>query len=478
MANLFLDLPVPAGNGTGAPVDVSALGRVKTITVQGDLKGTITIEFSEDGSDYFPLKSFAGKGKISKAFAAQYMRVRVSGYKTGTGNVDVGSDDIGQQFLAIPAPAGDGVGAAVDVSALGTLNTFAIAGDFSGTVTIEISEDNVDWAQCASFSDPGHETVEVVARYMRVRRDGVDPNNPGSASVALGAVNDAAGAAAGASFLGYFGDGSDGDVVLSGDETSRVEAWYNNLDTNGFDVRFINRLFVRDTLIVRAGSHISQSGADGVGTSGGAQRLATVTGTGGGGGNEQVNGIAVTTHGYGGDGGNGGASPGPNAPGSGGASSGGDSVQQTQPRQCHEIVTARTTGRFSGPGYERWGGGGGGGGGEGTGAEPPGDQDGGGGGAGGDVLVVSARNIIIEAGGYIEANGGDGADGETVINPLTLGTGGGGGGGGGLVLLCYESLVNNGTIQAAGGSGGSGSGLGSDGEDGEDGNVFQLQTIE
>lgn len=195
MGNLFFDLPVPAGDGVGAAVDVTTLGRTKTITVQGDLKGTITVEISLDGATFYPLKSFAKKGKMTDEFAAQYMRVRVSGYKSGSGNVDVGSEDFGQLFAALPTTAGDGVGAAVDVSALGTLNTIGVAGDFSGTVTLEISEDNVSWTQCMSFTKPGFKTREVVAQYMRVRRSGVSALTPGSATVNVGAVNDSAGAA-------------------------------------------------------------------------------------------------------------------------------------------------------------------------------------------------------------------------------------------------------------------------------------------
>jgi hypothetical protein len=284
--------------------------------------------------------------------------------------------------------------------------------------------------------------------------------------------NAAAGAgASAASFLGFFGDGSDGDVILAGDDAA-TERWYNNLDTAGFDVNIL-RLFVRGTLTIRAGSHVYLNGANGVAGTGGAQAISTITGVGGGGGSSPSQpGTAVTTAGYGGDGGDGGAGRvgGGTPGGSGGAVS--NSGQESAPRTLIEVVSAKVTGRFTGPGYDYILGGGGGGGGTSNGVEPPGDRYGGGGGAGAPVIVVSARNIIIEAGGFIEANGGDGANGEDVN------CGGGGGGGGGVVLLCYETLVNAGTIQAAGGAKGlSGGGDGTDGVDGDPGNVFQLQTI-
>jgi hypothetical protein len=198
MANVFLDLPVPTTAGTGTPVDVSGLGRVKTVTVLGNITGTITIQFSVDGTNYFPLKTFTKPGKFSLAFAAEYMRVKLAGLGSGAENVDVGSDDIGQQFVTLPAPAGDGVGASQDVSALGTLNTIAVTGSFGGTVTIEISEDGNNWAQAGSFSKAGYKTAEFVAQFMRVRRSGVGSGGGGTPSIAVGAVNDSASGGAGA----------------------------------------------------------------------------------------------------------------------------------------------------------------------------------------------------------------------------------------------------------------------------------------
>jgi hypothetical protein len=196
MANLFIDLPLPAGDGTGAAQDVSSMGRVKTITVQGDLRGNVTIEFSIDGVEYFPIKSFVNKGKETLDLAANWMRTRVSGYQGGTANADVASNDVGSSSVAVPAPPADGTGAPVDVSALGTFNTVAVSGDFRGTVTIEISVDGVDYTECMSFSKPGFYSKEFVAQFMRVKRSGSAVlGGPGTATVNVAAVNDAAGAA-------------------------------------------------------------------------------------------------------------------------------------------------------------------------------------------------------------------------------------------------------------------------------------------
>jgi hypothetical protein len=199
VANVFVDLPLPAGDGTGAPVDASSLGRIKTVTIQGtfrDSRGqgpSISIEYSTDGSKYMQAVTFTAPGKKKIEVAAMWLRTRVQGTKAGipnNANVDVGAADDGAQAVSLPATAGSGVGAAVDVSALGTFNTIVCSGDFSGSVIIEISEDNIDWAQCLTFTKTGGKSKEFVAQYMRVRRSGVSNQNPGTATVGVAAIND------------------------------------------------------------------------------------------------------------------------------------------------------------------------------------------------------------------------------------------------------------------------------------------------
>jgi hypothetical protein len=191
MANLFTNLAVPAGDGVGASVDTRAYGRKRTITIQGNFVATLTIEFSQDNTNFFPLMSFTNAGRKTVDIAAAYMRVRRSGTVGGTANVDVGSDDSGGEYVALPVPANDGAGAAVDVLAFGTFNTVVASGTFTGTITIEISEDNTVWAQKMSFNGPvSWASMEFVARYMRVRRVGTDPLLLGTGTVFVGAIND------------------------------------------------------------------------------------------------------------------------------------------------------------------------------------------------------------------------------------------------------------------------------------------------
>jgi hypothetical protein len=197
VANLFTNLAVPAGDGVGASVDTRAYGRIRTITVQGTFVSNITIEFSQDNTNFFPLMSFTNAGRKTVEIAAAYMRVRQSGLVGGTANVDVGAEDSGGDYITLPTPANDGVGAAVDVLTFGTFNTVVVSGTFTGTVIIEISEDNTVWAQKLSFNGPvAWGSTIFVARYMRVRRVGTDRLLPGTGTVFVGAIRDAGASAA------------------------------------------------------------------------------------------------------------------------------------------------------------------------------------------------------------------------------------------------------------------------------------------
>ena len=195
MANVFLNLPAPAGNGTGAAVDTSTLGKDRTITVQDAFRGAVNIQFSNDSvaGPWATVATFNEGGKKTIPLAGQFMRVERVGVpdtNPGLPVVEVASSDIGGLYLNLPAPAADGVGAAADVSLLGTFNTVTCLDAFKGSVIIEISEDNVTWAQAMVFTAPGWQSKNFVAQYMRVRRSGVPSIAPGLPNVDVGAIND------------------------------------------------------------------------------------------------------------------------------------------------------------------------------------------------------------------------------------------------------------------------------------------------
>lgn len=192
MANVFANLPAPAGDGTGAAVDTSGFSARKTITILGPFTATITIEVSEDNVDWAPLFSSTKSGKFCKSVAAAYMRVRVSGLVVGPAfspNIDVAADQtVDALFGALAVPAGDGVGASLDVRLYPEVFSLVFAGTWTGSITIEISQDNVAWVPLFSTDINGLRIKEATIGYMRVRRAGVGAV-PGTPTITVGAAN-------------------------------------------------------------------------------------------------------------------------------------------------------------------------------------------------------------------------------------------------------------------------------------------------
>ncbi|MBT8452966.1 MAG: hypothetical protein KJO40_13440 [Deltaproteobacteria bacterium] len=112
-------LPLPALNGTGAPVDVSALGVYTTVVVAGTWeRGLITVESSEDGNDWAACGPSYQSGSTQRSgeVIANFMRTRVAGRRAG------------DAFSASVS-----VGAVNDPSAAGGPPTGPAGGDLSGT---------------------------------------------------------------------------------------------------------------------------------------------------------------------------------------------------------------------------------------------------------------------------------------------------------------------------------------------------------
>lgn len=286
-----------------------------------------------------------------------------------------------------------------------------------------------------------------------------------------------------------FGNGEDGDVVISaGIVTLTQDMYYNNLTISGTGQLRPNgfRVFVKNNLdLSNAGADaIIINGIDGLnaatnaGATGGSPYVASTLGanTGGGTGATGVVGagaIAVATTGTtpsnGGSSGAGGA-------GGNGVSAGGAlraastaTVSIDFARFTYDIIRGVTLVQAGAGGP---GGSSGGGDGVNTG------RGGGGGGAGGGVLYIAARNIIksaLTSARAICACGGKGGNGASSIVGNNGGGGGGAGGGGGYVILFYETLagpVIADLIQASGGdsgAGGNGFGTGVGGSSGSGG---------
>ncbi len=197
MGNLFFNLPLPAGNGPGAAVDVSSLGAPRTIECVGSFVGaTIAIEASSDGGATFsPLTSFQNKGGEQVLPAVvQFVRTLVSGRKLTvpfSANVDIAANDGGSLFAVLPLPVQNGAGVAVDLSAFGNLTTVNVTGAFAGaSVAVEISEDNLAWAPLVAFGGQGGiKTKDVTAAWARANVSGRKTAVPFGAVVAIGAAD-------------------------------------------------------------------------------------------------------------------------------------------------------------------------------------------------------------------------------------------------------------------------------------------------
>ncbi len=190
MANIFVNIPVPAGNGSGAPVDMAAFGLSKTISTSGQFVATVNIEISNEliPTKWAPVATFNNPDGLVVEVACKWMRATVYGYRSGIPTCDVGGTDDGTLIASIPATAGDGNGPSVDISALGVFKTITVGGQFRGNVQIEISTDGITrWSQVGfGFGNPGQQSQVVAVKHMRVVRSGVPQLDPGFPIVDVG----------------------------------------------------------------------------------------------------------------------------------------------------------------------------------------------------------------------------------------------------------------------------------------------------
>jgi hypothetical protein len=284
--------------------------------------------------------------------------------------------------------------------------------------------------------------------------------------------------------LNLFGDGSDGDVVISAPTSLSKDMFYNDLTINNGITLTSNgfRIYVKGTLtnngtISNPGGNGGNSSAGVGGTAGAAGAAGTLGGGGAGAIGATCTGNGSYTNGnngdalansIGGDGGNGGAAQTTN-PATAGIK-GVQTASKTTPRSIgladEMIETGATVAIMKG------GVGGGSGGASSNSTGTPVAQSGGAGGGAG-IIFISGKTIVNA--GSISAKGGDAG-----TSSVTTGTGcagGSGGGGGGFIYIRYNSLTGAGTITALGGSKSAKAqtaGTAADGADGSAGTVLQV----
>lgn len=176
--SVSVTLNIPAGDGVGTPSSVANLALEKNIIVGGTFTGAVTVEASM-GGDYVPIATFTqATNKVVKLFAVS-VRVRRAATQPGapgTPTVDVTAEQAVLAFQQLEVPAGNGVGAAADISTFDENITALVTGDFdgAGALSIEVSVDGVNFSALGpTFSAADHFTTAVSSPLARVRRSAV-----------------------------------------------------------------------------------------------------------------------------------------------------------------------------------------------------------------------------------------------------------------------------------------------------------------
>lgn len=302
------------------------------------------------------------------------------------------------------------------------------------------------------------------------------------------------------SFVGAFGDGSDGDVTISSPTTLTRNMYYDDLTVNSTLVTDGYQIFVKGTLsgtgtidwgTANNGGNATAYTAGTAGASSGSGPLKNTAGVAGASGNANKGSAGSSALGSaqspclgstGASGGQGGASDYSGGLGTGGASTiyrkfsilYSDFLPCLSPDVNGLLVVPKAQGQSGG------GGEGGGNSGGGSDSGTPYTGAGGGSGASGGIIWISAYNW---AGTFtIKSTGGNGGNGgnATVNGSIQQGGGGGGAGGnGGIAIVIYGTKTWSGSYNLAGGTGGTGgtsanAGTGATGSNGTTGTYYEI----
>lgn len=504
---------VPAASGVAGQVDIGA-GSYLVGDARGTYAGTTNVALTLSASNYIMIN---GAGAI---------QISTSGWNTAYARLALVVCN-GSGITSIALWKTDAIGGQLGAVSLVTLTTM------SGNVTINSGDDRFQLlnpagtARDVTLATSGmvegdhffiRNTATTIDKALTIKQASTELlrlNATESALVAFDGTNWYAIMVSGHDD-GAFGDGSDGDVTVSSNDTLARDMYYQNLTINtGITLNMAGyRVFVKGVLNL-AGTGKLQAALPGAGGNGGTggpgpggttrgaggtagtaaaagtllASTAGVAGSLGGGinptnasvagvaGNNVTNSINNTSGGAGsagGNGGNGAFSNGNNgsAGGAAGTATRGTSTRDPVFLDIGYSMVSGTWTAITCIGGSSSGGGGGGGGGFSAG-DNHGGPGGGGGGSGGEggKFFVAAR--VITGSGTIESIGGAGGNGGTGgQGGAGAGGGGGGGGGGGPggsgVLKYRDKTAWTGSVVRTGGAGGSGgvAGAGNPGPDG------------
>jgi len=160
----FAAMAAPAGAGSGAAVDISALPPYKTVQVSGVFQGQVNIEISEDGGTSWATAFSFGSGQAgfqNASLIADFMRVKRVGVPTlaaGTPVVNVGATTV---------PGGGGPitveNNGVDIGNFKTLDfTDGLTATDVGGGAVEIKS-NLGWFNVLDYGAIGNGTTDDTA---------------------------------------------------------------------------------------------------------------------------------------------------------------------------------------------------------------------------------------------------------------------------------------------------------------------------
>jgi len=447
-----------AGNTAGAISSTPGTNEV-TLGVSRSTSSLLFVprynqQLTEDQQD--ALVGSSGTPKLSNPFLTENDSSNAATKTATTISFTAASKTIADSangFVTAGFRAGDSITVSGTVSNNGTFTIVSVAAG-----AIVVAESLVNESAGSSF------TIATVNANKLVRMN----SNGELPSISAGGLT---------GIMNLFGDGSDGDVVISSNTTLTSDKYYNNLTVNStFTLNTAGyRVFVKGTLINNGtiacnGGNASNStggvaGGGGSTASGGAggaggSNAPTFGGGGGGGGgvlwiSANIISVQGTMQAIGGNGANGVISGGTNVAVNG---SNGGSVTKT-------MIQSGSGGAA-------------------------GVIGGGGGGTAGSAGTISSSTMnqrtlaamlpFIDLLSATALGGGaGGAGGASTVNGGAQAASGGGGGQGGNIFLLYHTIITTGTTTVTGGTGGTGaSALGYTGGNGSAGSAGRTITVQ
>lgn len=191
MATVDVSLVIPA-SGAGAASDVSTFGAQKTIVSSGTFQGIALVEAAGAAGVWCTVAYVRGAAIQTITVAATQMRVRIpAGSLGGPGSIQVAAQRASARSVALAIPAADGVGASSALAQFGAHISMFVAGAFSGSISVELSQDDAAFGQpFQSLTAANCETVPSSALFARVIRTGVVAALPGAPTVEVVSVTD------------------------------------------------------------------------------------------------------------------------------------------------------------------------------------------------------------------------------------------------------------------------------------------------